>query len=115
MKAIKSFLNNTFAVYRNLRTADGQGGYVTALTYIGDIDGRLRPASANERQAADQNNVKLTHILYCEADADIQRGDTVIGAGVELRIVAVREPSYAKHHYEVDCVQIVREPAEVNS
>jgi SPP1 family predicted phage head-tail adaptor len=115
MKAIKSFLNNTFAVYRNLRTADGQGGYVTALTYIGDIAGRLRPASANERQAADQSNVKLTHVLYCEADADIQRGDTVVGAGVELRIVAVREPSYARHHYEVDCVQIVREPAEVNS
>ena len=115
MKAIKSFLNNTFAVYRNLRTADGQGGYVTALTYIGDIAGRLRPASANERQAADQSNVKLTHVLYCGADADIQRGDTVVGAGIELRVVAVREPSYARHHYEVDCVQIVREPVEVES
>ena len=115
MKAITSFLNNTFAIYRNLRTEDGQGGYITALTYIADIAGRLRPASANERQAADQSNVKLTHILYCSADADIQRGDIVIGAGADLRVVAVREPSYAGHHYEVDCAQIVREPVEVES
>lgn len=115
MKAITGMLNNTFAVYRNLRTSDGQGGEMTALTFVADIAGRLRPASASERVDAEQRNVRLTHVLYCEAGADIARGDTVIGAGADLRVIAVREPSYARHHYAVDCVEIVREPVEVSS
>lgn len=115
MKQITSMLNNTFAVYRNVRTADGQGGDTVALTHVADIRGRLRPVTASERVDADQRNVRMTHVLYCKADADIERGDTVIGAGADLRVIAVREPSYADHHYAADCVQIVREPVEVVS
>ena len=115
MKDISSFLNNTFAVYRNVRTPDGQGGDTAALAHVGDYRGRLRPVNAGERVDAEQRNVRMTHILYCKADTDIARGDTVIGAGVDLRVLAVREPSYANHHYAVDCEAIVREPAEVTS
>lgn len=115
MKEITSFLNNTFAVYRNVRTADEQGGYAMALVFVADIRGRLRPLNAAERVDAEQRSVRMTHVLYCRADADIARGDTVVGAGADLRVVAVREPSYANHHYAVDCMQIVREAAEVSS
>lgn len=115
MKEITSFLNNTFAVYRNLRIADGQGGYNMVLSHVADIRGRLRPLNASERVDAEQRNVRMTHVLYCKADTDIARGDTVVGAGMDLRVVAVREPSYANHHYAVDCMQIVREPVEVSS
>ena len=115
MKDITSFLNNTFAVYRNMRTADGQGGYSMALIHVADIRGRLRPVNAPERLDADQRSVRMTHVLYCKADADIARGDTAVGAGADLRVIAVREPSYANHHLAVDCEEIVKEPAEVSS
>lgn len=115
MKNIASFLNNTFAVYRTVRTDDGQGGHNEALAHVGDIAGRLRPMSASERVDAEQTNVKMSHVLYCAATSDIARGDTVVGAGADLKVVAVREPSYAGHHYQVDCYQIVREPQEVTS
>jgi SPP1 family predicted phage head-tail adaptor len=115
MKNITSFLNNIFAVYRTVRTDDGQGGHNEALVHVGDIAGRLRPTSASERNSADQLNVMMSHVLYCAATEDIQRGDTVVGAGADLKVIAVRDPSYEGHHYQVDCDEIVREPQAVQS
>ena len=115
MKAITSQLNHMFAVYRTERTSDGQGGWQQSLVELGELRGRLRPASATERTVAAQEQRHISHVLYTEGGADIRRGDVVVGAGLEVVVQGVREPSRAGHHLEIDCLEVQREPAEEGS
>ena len=115
MKAITSQLNHMFAVYRTERTSDGQGGWLQALGEPWEVLGRMRPASSAERTVAAQEQRQITHVLYTEADSGILRGDVVVGAGIEVTVQGVREPSRAGHHLEIDCVEVQREPAEEGS
>jgi SPP1 family predicted phage head-tail adaptor len=113
---IELLYNHDFSICRPARTADGQGGWPMSDEAIGTVRGRLRPATAAERTVADQEQARVTHVLYCAATADIQLGDLVLGAGVTVEVIAVREPSRAGHHLEIDCVEVQKEPdAEVGS
>jgi head-tail adaptor len=114
---IEALYIHTLTVTRPTRTGDGQGGWTVTYETVGTIDGRLRPAGASEKTTADQEQAQVTHVLYCAADEDIQRGDLVMGTGLPVvEIIAVREPSYMGHHLECDCVEIQKEPApEVGS
>ncbi len=103
---IESLYTHTFVASRQTRTADGQGGWTQGWEEIATLAGRLRPASATERTVADQEQAKVTHVLYCATTNDIQRGDWVSGAGKTVEVIAVREPSHADHHYEIDCMEI---------
>ncbi len=115
MKAITSQLNHTFTVYRKERVDDGQGGWEESLVELATVAGRLRPASASERIVAQQEQRQLTHVLYTAGDVDVQRGDVVVGAGVEVEVQGVREPSRAGHHLEIDCIEIQWERGEEGS
>ena len=106
---------HSLTISRPTRTHDGQGGWAVGYDELGGIAGRLRPAGASEQTVADQQQARVTHVLYCATDEDIQRGDLVSGAGVTVEVVAVREPSHMGHHLECDCVEIQQEPTEIGS
>jgi SPP1 family predicted phage head-tail adaptor len=115
MKGIGSQLNHIFSAYRPERISDGQGGWNETLGEPWEVRGRMRPASGAERTVAAQEQRQISHVLYTEADSGIQRGDVITGAGIEVTVQGVREPSLAGHHLEIDCLEIQRAPAEEGS
>jgi head-tail adaptor len=101
-----SLLNNTFSIQRVSRMAAGHGNFPKGLSAVGSVDGRIRPASATEKQAAAQESREITHVLYVAASTDIARGDHVTCGDLVVKVLGVREPSKAGHHLEVDCLEI---------
>jgi head-tail adaptor len=106
---------HTLSHFRPTRTSDGQGGWSVAYADLGTIVGRLRPASASERTVADQEQARVSHVLYCAATEDIERGDLFSLSGLFVEVIAVREPSNMGHHLEVDAFELQKAPSEVTS
>ncbi len=100
---MKHLYISTFILQRKERASDNQGGWVETYKDIGEIHGRLRPANATERTVASQEQAYITHVFYCDATEDIRRGDRLKGEGIEVNVIAVRNPSYMNHHLEIDC------------
>jgi len=112
----ESLLNNEFTVTRMGRTSDGQGGWGEGPVLLGTVQGRMRPASAREREVAAQEQREISHVLYVVAGEDIARGDLVSGGGIVVEVQGIREPSLAGHHLEIDCQEIQTVPtAEAGS
>lgn len=105
MSVFESLLNNTFTTARRSRLSDGQGGWLIIYVDIGTHAGRIRPATGTEREIAQAEGRELTHVLYTLAGEDIARGDRVTCADLEVEVLAVREPSLAGEHYEIDCLE----------
>lgn len=112
MGVFESLLNNSFVISRRTRVSDGQGGWIMGYAELGTVDGRLRPASSQEREAAAVQERRISHVLYVVESTDIARGDLVEGDGVAVDVVAVREPSRADHHLEIDCWERQAEVSE---
>ena len=113
MTVFESLLNRTGTIARRVRTGDGQGGWVISYTVIGSEPVRVRPATSAERTEAQQEEREITHVLYCLASVDIARGDRVtLDDGLVIDVQAVREPSQAAEHYEVDCREVQHEATE---
>lgn len=112
MSVFHSLLNNEFGVNRKMRAPDGEGGWPEVYVDIGTILGRLRPTTAAERTTADQEQARISHVLYTEAGEDIERGDIIIGGGNTVEVLALREPSHSDHHYEIDCRESQKEGEE---
>jgi len=106
MSLIEALYISTFTQGRMSGTADGQGGWEQTPTAIGTIDGRMRPATATERVMAMQRQVEISHVFYCDADEDVLREDQLSGEGRTWIVEAIREPSHAGHHLEVECLEI---------
>jgi SPP1 family predicted phage head-tail adaptor len=107
----ESLLNNTFSVSRPTRVSDGQGGWALVPVAMGDVEGRMRPASGAEIEVAALQQREITHVLYVVAADDVRRGDQVTGDGATWDVLGVREPSRADHHLEIDCRQLLQEGA----
>jgi SPP1 family predicted phage head-tail adaptor len=105
----ESLLNNWFVISRQEKMSDGQGGWLTSYVSIGIVRGRIRPASSSERQVAQENQRQITHVLYVLPKTDIARGDLVTCDGLAVDVQGVRDPSFAGHHLEVDCVETQRD------
>lgn len=103
MSVFTSLLNNDFAISRRRRTPDGQGGWVIDYVAQGTARGRIRPASSAEREVAQREERQITHVLYVVAGTDIERGDRVTVGDLTVDVEAIREPSKAGEHYEIDC------------
>jgi len=112
MTVFQSLLNNIFAVERRQRTPDAQGGWQISYQSLAPIRGRLRPASSAEIVAAQQEQRKITHVFYCLETEDIARGDRITGDDVTVDVMALREPSRADHHLEIDCLETQFEISE---
>ena len=109
MPLIDTLFNSVFIVMRKIRASDAQGGWSESMTTVGTILGRMCPGSASERDVGDQRQSQISHVLYCPATIDIHRGDTVTGESRTYKVVAVREPSHAGHHLEIDCQETQQE------
>ncbi|OGC95310.1 MAG: hypothetical protein A2W25_05180 [candidate division Zixibacteria bacterium RBG_16_53_22] len=125
MSVFTSLLNKEYHVGRRRRTPDGQGGWAIDYVEIDPIQGRMRPASSHEREVAMLEERVITHVFYCVEGSDIVRGD-VISPGnlvfidadvlsatgeVVVEVDAIREPSQADEHYEIDCRERQHEQA----
>jgi len=75
---------------------------------VGTYDGRIRPASGQEREVAAALERQISHVLYLECE-DIERGDLVTCGDLTVEVMGIREPSLAGHHLEVDCLERQRE------
>ena len=115
MGVFESLLNNTFTVYRQVRTSDGQGGWEISYLGMGTVEGRMRPATSNEREVAANEEQQISHVLYVLAEEDVQRGDLVALGDLTVEVLGVREPSLADHHLEIDCLERQQGIAEVGS
>ncbi len=118
MSVFTALLNRDYTIYPLIRTSDGQGGWAESHSPTGTtVRGRMRTASVEdgERLTAMQEQRRVSHVLYVEHGTDIARGYRVTGDGVTVDVVAVREPSRADHHLEVDCSEVQLETAEVGS
>ncbi len=104
-----SLLNHEFTVTRRTRTSDGQGGFTIGYSSVGTVNGRMRPASSNEKEVASAMQRNISHVLYVEVDADIERGDRVTFEGLTVDVLAIREPSLMGHHLEIDCLEVQKE------
>jgi len=107
-----SLLNNTFAVSRMVRAADGQGGFTVAYEAVGSVAGRIRPTSSQERTVALSEERQISHVLYTAADEDVARGDLVVCGDLTVEVLGIREPSLAGEHWEIDCLERTNETAE---
>jgi head-tail adaptor len=105
MGVFASLLNHTFTVGREVRTSDGQGGWAISYQAIDPVVGRLRPATGAERTVAASEERQISHVFYCLADADLERGDRVEYGGVQVEVLGIRQPSLAGHHLEIDCLE----------
>lgn len=103
MTLFATLLIDRFVASRQTRVSDGQGGWSQVWEDVSEVSGRLRPLTANERTVAQQEQARVTHVLYTLMDAGIERGDLVTGAGTVVEVIAVREPSHMGHHFEIDC------------
>jgi hypothetical protein len=78
---VTHLLNRQIAVWRNSRTPDGAGGWVTERVFSHDLDVRVSRARINETRIVRsqigpmQAEARVTHIVYADADADLLRGD----------------------------------------
>jgi head-tail adaptor len=115
MTVFESLLNNAGTVYRRTRTSDGQGGWEIDYALHITIQGRIRPAGNTERDVAMLENRRVTHVLYVVAGTDIQRGDRVYIGDLVVDVEAIREPSLANEHLEIDCIEYQVEAANVVS
>lgn len=105
MTVFESLLNNVFTVERRRRSLDGQGGWAIDYVEIDPVRGRIRPASSREREIAQQEGRDITHVLYVVAGVDVKRGDRVTVGNLSVEAEAVREPSKAGEHLEIDCLE----------
>lgn len=109
MPLIDSLYNHSWTLSRRTRTADGQGGYTQTWATVATVAGRMRPASASERTLALQRLAEISHVWYVAADEDVLRGDRITGQGRTWDVIAIREPSYAAHHLEVEALERQKE------
>jgi SPP1 family predicted phage head-tail adaptor len=112
MTVFTSLLNNDFTVERRVRVPDGRGGWSIVFIPIAIIRGRLRSASSTEIVAAQQEQRRISHVFYCLESEDIARGDRITGDDLTVDVDAVREPSRADHHFEIDCLEKQFEQAQ---
>ncbi|MFH8797057.1 head-tail adaptor protein [Streptomyces sp. NPDC017941] len=97
-------LNRSVQVWRQVTSDDGGGGQETAWVVQSTQRARLSQPSARERQAADQAEADLTHIVYLLPGADVRRGDELRPpAGPALDVTAVFEPSEPGTYLRADC------------
>lgn len=93
MPTIKHLLNRVLTVNRPGRVDDAYGGGTTTWTAVGAVPARVSRASADEREVADREGVRVTHDVYLDVDADVRRGDRLTGDGQVFTVVAVTFPS----------------------
>lgn len=104
---MKHLFNHEFTHQRLVTTTDPYGDPTTEWRTIGTIRGRMRPANVNERFIASVAALTIDYVFYCAPGPDIRRGDRLVLGDVVMEVTAVKDPSLAGHHLEVEGKQVV--------
>lgn len=101
---MRHLFNQELPLQRKVRTSDDQGGWTESWTSLPPVLCRVRPASASERTIAAQEQVAISHIVYCDASEDIRRNDRI----GEFDVVQTKTPSKFDHHLVVEVTGVQR-------
>lgn len=118
MADIGHLTDRTVEVWRNVRTADGAGGWLTTRVYSHDLEVRISTASVAERsfartQVGDmQGAAELTHVVYADGYADLLRGDQLRDDEFDerYRVIGTQRTSKAETYVRANCELIQTEP-----
>lgn len=91
-------LNRTFARWQQTETTDAGGGVSVSWAQNGTVKGRLSSPSPTERQAAAQEGVQVTHVVYLPSDTDVARGERLVVDGITVEVLTLVRPSIPDHH-----------------
>ena len=103
MSRINHLLNAAVEVWRFTRVPDGMGGYSESWAQVGSARARFSQPTARERQVADKEEARLTHVAYLSAGADVRRSDELRTADRTYEVLAVFEPSMPGTYLRADC------------
>lgn len=101
------------SVFRTVRTPDGTGGFVTELTPVGIVKGRVSEQSAMSRELSiartqvgpQQGGASVVYLIYVPLDSDVQRNDLLVTPYGTLRVVAMSSPSIQGTYLRLDAEQ----------
>lgn len=93
MGRISHLLNRSPSIKRDTSTADGQGGFTTALTEVATPKGRRQAARGTDRLVAGREDVDVTHIWYFDFGIDVKVRDTIEDGGTKYEVLALLPPS----------------------
>lgn len=103
MSRVARLLNAQAEVWRMSRTPDGMGGWAETWTRVATVRARFSQPSARERQAADQSQSRLSHVVYLASDADVRRSDELRLGSRVFDVLATFEPSEPGTYLRADC------------
>jgi head-tail adaptor len=103
MSRIARLLNTSAEVWREQRTSDGMGGWVTAWSLVGSARARISQPSAMERVQGDANGAELSHVVYLLPTADVRRGDELRQGTRVFEVLATFQPSESGTYLRADC------------
>jgi len=115
---VTHLLNRQIAVWRNSRTPDGAGGWVTERAFSHDLDVRVSRARISEPPLARsqvgpmQGEARVTHVVYADADADLLRGDEVRDDtyGETYRVIGTQRSTQPDTYLRAEAELIQTEP-----
>lgn len=103
--SISHLLNRTFNRWRKTEVSDGGGGVTVVWALQDTIDGRLSAPSPSEREAAAQEGIQISYVLYLPADSDVARGDRLVDGDITVEVLSVTVPSIPTHHKKATAKQ----------
>lgn len=120
MADIGHLTDRTVEVWRNVRTPDGAGGWLTSRVFSHDLEVRISTASLSERsfarvQVGDmQGAAELSHVVYADGYADLLRGDELFDELFDerYRVIGTQRPSVPQAYVRANCQLLQVEPTE---
>lgn len=111
MPVNEPFRIQTLTVERVTRTFDGAGGWIEALTPIGEITGSLQPLSGTEVVNADEHRADVRWVFYADLGSDVARGDELVlvdGRRWRVLFVGDWDDGSELDHLRVDLEEVQR-------
>ena len=93
MGRISHLLNRSPSIKRDTSTADGQGGFTTALTEVETPKGRRHVASGADRFVAGREEADVTHVWFFDFGVDVKVRDTIEDGGIKYEVLTLLPPS----------------------
>jgi SPP1 family predicted phage head-tail adaptor len=103
MSRISRLLNASAEVWRDTRTSDGMGGWVSGWAKVGTVRARFSQPSAAERVQAAQNGADRSHVVYLPPASDVRRDDQLRQGSRVFEVLATFEPSEPGTYLRADC------------
>jgi SPP1 family predicted phage head-tail adaptor len=100
--------NIVFSVQESTATADGLGGQTetwSAVSGLGEVNGRRRLLSGNEIIANEKRGYNSTHRFYCDYTSSITEGQRIVYGGEYYSIKFVDNPHNENEFLQIDVLK----------